>query len=158
MVPVASGASPPSAGTRESLASTSSVLTPICDEVGERAMQQQRRSYTGVRLLGPRPQDLDLRHCIMGSSHPILLSHDVTCSFHGHGPASIELLGLDMCPGDFCSRCPIPVSEDCDEITCATIIIDRAADPALLPQFLSSRFEFVRKLAINKLEELQARS
>jgi len=36
--PCSSGASQPSAGTRESLASTSSALTPICDEVGERAM------------------------------------------------------------------------------------------------------------------------
>lgn len=35
---IVSGASSPSAGTRESIASTSSVLTSIDDEVGERAM------------------------------------------------------------------------------------------------------------------------
>lgn len=90
----------------------------------------------------------------MGRTYPILLKHGVTCPFYGYGTPPAEGFPAKHL-GDFCSQCPYSrAGEDCDEITCAVWIIDQITDLTLLPLFLSSRFELVRKLAINKLGEL----
>lgn len=81
---------------------------------------------------------------------PAINMLEVRCPFYGC--ESVLVREQLESVSDFCPQCL--VVDDCKEIAFAPKAIECATDPAQLPQYLASKLELIRILAIDKLREL----